>query len=369
MRIWRSSTFTMPPLTIPACTLVPLGMSLAPASVPCISLSSQLPSRKVGSLSRKSQLPQIPEPHKVFCCLTQWCQCYLPSPLRGRSSSSSRWPWWCQLWSSSRVLPWSAVPARRGPFLWNHPASSAPFIRTSLRPSSRRWWISLVMTSGNSLGKSAHSPMLIAWVDSYLNAVSLVFVACSWVTAWAKVLLVRCSKAWSLVCMARWSPLLLRSRCLKVCSQPWVITIQIAHVLIIVNSCCWAEDATEKELRDLIQEMKTMRNIGRHKNIINFEGCCMHGGRSLLTIWPFPGLSINPDICLQVLSKWLWNMPRSATSRSSSSSSDLLIALPLGMSLRVLSPVTETWYPSPAKISSPLGTKWPVAWNTSPPER
>ncbi|ELT87628.1 hypothetical protein CAPTEDRAFT_132112 [Capitella teleta] len=43
-------------------------------------------------------------------------------------------------------------------------------------------------------------------------------------------------------------------------------------------------DASEKELRDLIQEMKTMKKIERHKNIINFEGCCMHGGSLLQVI-------------------------------------------------------------------------------------
>jgi len=38
-----------------------------------------------------------------------------------------------------------------------------------------------------------------------------------------------------------------------------------------------ADDATEKELNDLIQEMNTMKSIGRHKNIINLLGCCTQG--------------------------------------------------------------------------------------------
>lgn len=33
-------------------------------------------------------------------------------------------------------------------------------------------------------------------------------------------------------------------------------------------------DATENELMDLLSEMDTMKHIGRHKNIINFLGCC-----------------------------------------------------------------------------------------------
>lgn len=38
------------------------------------------------------------------------------------------------------------------------------------------------------------------------------------------------------------------------------------------------EDATVKELRDLVQEMQTMKKIGNHTNIINFLGCCTQEG-------------------------------------------------------------------------------------------
>ncbi|VDH94855.1 Hypothetical predicted protein [Mytilus galloprovincialis] len=34
------------------------------------------------------------------------------------------------------------------------------------------------------------------------------------------------------------------------------------------------EDATDRELTDLMQEMEVMKLIGCHENIINFLGCC-----------------------------------------------------------------------------------------------
>ena len=39
-----------------------------------------------------------------------------------------------------------------------------------------------------------------------------------------------------------------------------------------------AEDATDRELTDLIQEMEVMKLIGSHKNIINLLGCCTQNG-------------------------------------------------------------------------------------------
>nr|XP_022288762.1 fibroblast growth factor receptor 2-like isoform X2 [Crassostrea virginica] len=38
------------------------------------------------------------------------------------------------------------------------------------------------------------------------------------------------------------------------------------------------EDATDRELTDLIQEMEVMKLIGSHKNIINLLGCCTQNG-------------------------------------------------------------------------------------------
>jgi len=40
----------------------------------------------------------------------------------------------------------------------------------------------------------------------------------------------------------------------------------------------FAEDATDQELMDLVSEMKVMKTIGKHKNIINLLGVCTQEG-------------------------------------------------------------------------------------------
>ena len=42
---------------------------------------------------------------------------------------------------------------------------------------------------------------------------------------------------------------------------------------------CVTDDATDRELADLIQEMEVMKIIGRHRNILNLLGCCTQDGR------------------------------------------------------------------------------------------
>lgn len=44
------------------------------------------------------------------------------------------------------------------------------------------------------------------------------------------------------------------------------------------------EDATERELADLVQEMEVMKVIGSHKNIINLLGCCTQNGPLLVIV-------------------------------------------------------------------------------------
>lgn len=39
-----------------------------------------------------------------------------------------------------------------------------------------------------------------------------------------------------------------------------------------------ADDATDKDLSDLVSEMEMMKMIGKHKNIINLLGACTQGG-------------------------------------------------------------------------------------------
>ena len=41
---------------------------------------------------------------------------------------------------------------------------------------------------------------------------------------------------------------------------------------------CISEDATEQEHTDLLSELKVMKTIGKHKNIINLIGACTQGG-------------------------------------------------------------------------------------------
>ena len=42
--------------------------------------------------------------------------------------------------------------------------------------------------------------------------------------------------------------------------------------------CRLSDDATEADFNSLLQEMNTMKNIGQHKNLINFLGCCTQDG-------------------------------------------------------------------------------------------
>ena len=52
-------------------------------------------------------------------------------------------------------------------------------------------------------------------------------------------------------------------------------------------------DATENELADLLSEMDTMKDIGKHKNIINLIGACTQNGKqywsriNLRSSWTF----------------------------------------------------------------------------------
>lgn len=41
----------------------------------------------------------------------------------------------------------------------------------------------------------------------------------------------------------------------------------------------FSADATENELADLLSEMDTMKEIGKHKNIINLIGACTQNGK------------------------------------------------------------------------------------------
>lgn len=54
------------------------------------------------------------------------------------------------------------------------------------------------------------------------------------------------------------------------------------HLFILINSPLdfFPDDATEKDLSDLVSEMEMMKMIGRHKNIINLLGACTQDGET-----------------------------------------------------------------------------------------
>lgn len=41
-----------------------------------------------------------------------------------------------------------------------------------------------------------------------------------------------------------------------------------------------SDDATDKDLSDLVSEMEMMKMIGKHKNIINLLGACTQDGEA-----------------------------------------------------------------------------------------
>ena len=52
----------------------------------------------------------------------------------------------------------------------------------------------------------------------------------------------------------------------------------VKHTIMLSISLQFAEDATDQELMDLVSEMKVMKTIGKHKNIINLLGACTQEG-------------------------------------------------------------------------------------------
>lgn len=56
---------------------------------------------------------------------------------------------------------------------------------------------------------------------------------------------------------------------------------------IIIFSLFHIENATDAELSDLISEMETMKEIGIHKNIVNFLGACtVQGNKKIILLQP-----------------------------------------------------------------------------------
>lgn len=49
-------------------------------------------------------------------------------------------------------------------------------------------------------------------------------------------------------------------------------------MFLILALFIFPDDATDKDLSDLVSEMEMMKMIGKHKNIINLLGACTQDG-------------------------------------------------------------------------------------------
>lgn len=56
--------------------------------------------------------------------------------------------------------------------------------------------------------------------------------------------------------------------------SPEGVLIQLCSLLFV------SDDATDKDLSDLVSEMEMMKMIGKHKNIINLLGACTQDGET-----------------------------------------------------------------------------------------
>lgn len=57
---------------------------------------------------------------------------------------------------------------------------------------------------------------------------------------------------------------------------------EVFLLLLISSFHCSPDDATDKDLSDLVSEMEMMKMIGKHKNIINLLGACTQDGTYVL---------------------------------------------------------------------------------------
>lgn len=62
------------------------------------------------------------------------------------------------------------------------------------------------------------------------------------------------------------------------CKTPTKQTNVVVYITCTDVVTLLTEDATDRELTDLMTEMEMMKLIGSHKNIINLLGCCSQNG-------------------------------------------------------------------------------------------
>ena len=72
---------------------------------------------------------------------------------------------------------------------------------------------------------------------------------------------------------------------------PWTISVNFLQAgensvtseldfNLLLNCVSLTEDATDREMSDLMVEMEMMKIIRGHKNIINLLGCCTQNGKT-----------------------------------------------------------------------------------------
>ena len=73
---------------------------------------------------------------------------------------------------------------------------------------------------------------------------------------------------------------------------PWTISVNFLQAgensvtseldfNLLLNCVSLTEDATDREMSDLMVEMEMMKIIRGHKNIINLLGCCTQNGKTM----------------------------------------------------------------------------------------
>lgn len=61
----------------------------------------------------------------------------------------------------------------------------------------------------------------------------------------------------------------------RLCSCPHLSSLEVVLIILVF---VLSDDATDKDLSDLVSEMEMMKMIGKHKNIINLLGACTQDG-------------------------------------------------------------------------------------------
>lgn len=88
-------------------------------------------------------------------------------------------------------------------------------------------------------------------------------------------------------------------------------SLRLSHLLMLMLH---TDDATDKDLSDLVSEMEMMKMIGKHKNIINLLGACTQDGEWVVASncslrVSLRCLKLLLLLLLQVLCMYWWSLP------------------------------------------------------------